>query len=221
MKLYRGAASFVLGMLLASPAGALAASQYSSQFLDIHPQLTPDPSRPGVMKWEKAGFNLAKYDRVMFAPLTMFVDPESQYKGLDSDDVRALATGFRDTIVRVLEPEIPVVDVPGKGVLYVTAALTNVRLRKKKRGLLGYTPIGFVMTTAMELAGKRISLENAALEMEIYDSATREPVAVIVDRHPSEKTNGGEEYSWKSIEETMTLYAKRFKARWLAAHEHH
>ena len=35
----------------------------------------------------------------------------------------------------------------GPGVLYLRAALTNVKVAKKKRGVLGYTPIGFVATS--------------------------------------------------------------------------
>lgn len=221
MRVYNRVTSLLLGVaMLAMSSFAFAATQ-SSQFLDIHPELKPDPDRPGEMEWRKPGFDLANYDKVMFAPLTIFVDPNSEYKGLDSEDVRALAEGFRNAVVKTLEPEVQVVDVPGPGVLYVRAALINVKLRKQKRGLLGYTPLGFIITSAMDLAGKRISLENAALEMEVYNAATLQPVGVIIDSHPSVEKNSQEEYSWKSIETTMTYYAKRFKSRLLAAHEHH
>jgi hypothetical protein len=38
---------------------------------------------------------------------------------------------------------------PGPGVLYVRIAASNVHLKKKSRGLLVYTPAGFVVTAAV------------------------------------------------------------------------
>lgn len=202
--------------LMAMPSLGLAAAQ-SSQFLDIHPELKPDPDRPGALIWQKPGFDRAQYTKVMFEPLSIFIAPDSEYKGFTSDDVTALASGFRDTVVRVLEPEIPVVNVAGSGVLHVRGALTGVKLKKEKRGLLGYTPIGIVVTAAQDAAGKRVSLEDATLELEVYDAATGEPVGVIIDRRPKTGASGKEEPSWKSIEDTFRFYATRFKSRMLAA----
>jgi len=195
------------------------AAGQSSEFLDIHPELKPDPDRPGVLVWYKPGFDRARYSKVMLEPLSIFLAPDSEYKGFKSDDVNALASGFRDTVVRILEPEIPVVSVAGSGVLHVRAALTRVKLKKEQRGLLGYTPIGLLVTAAQDSAGKRISLEDATLEMEVYDGATGEPVGVIVDSRPKTQGSGKEELSWKSIEETFGFYATRFKSRMLAARE--
>ena len=191
----------------------------SSEFLDIHPELKPDPDRPGAMVWQKPGFDRAKYSKVMFEPLSIFLAPDSEYKGFTADDMTALSSGFRETVVRVLEPEIPVVSVAGSGVLHVRGALTGVKLKKEKRGLLGYTPIGIVVTAAQDAAGKRVSLEDATLELEVYDAATGEPVGVIVDRGPRTQAGGKEELSWKSIEETFRFYATRFKSRMLATRE--
>jgi len=204
--------------MMVAPALGLAATG-SSEFLDIHPQLKPDPDRPGALMWQKPGFDRAKYSKVMFEPLSIFIASDSEYKGFTADDATALSSGFRDTVVRVLEPEIPVVSVAGSGVLHVRAALTGVKLKKEKRGLLGYTPIGIVVTAAQDAAGKRVSLESATLEMEVYDASTGEPLAVIVDSRPKTEAGGKEELSWKSIEETFRFYATRFKSRMLAARE--
>ncbi|HYP67081.1 MAG TPA: DUF3313 domain-containing protein [Thiobacillaceae bacterium] len=202
--------------MVVAPSSVFAAGQ-GSEFLDIHPALKPDADRPGAQLWEKPGLNRAKYTKVMFEPLSIFVDPDSEYKGLNSDDVKTLAAGFRDVIVRTLEPEIPVVEVAGSGVLYVRAALTHVKLKKAKRGLLGYTPIGLLVTAAQDAAGKRVSLQGASLELEAYDATTGEPVGVIIDRHLETSASGKEELSWKGIEDVFKFYASRFKSRMLSA----
>lgn len=206
-----------IGMGLSAP--SVAAAAQASEFLDIHPELKPDPDRPGAMIWLKPGFDRAKYTRVMFEPLSIFVAPDSEYKGFNSDDVNALAAGFRDAVVRTLEPELPVVNVAGSGVLYVRAALTRVKLKKPARGLFGYLPIGLIVTAAQDAAGKRISLEDAVFELEARDAVTGEPLAVIVDSRLATKASGKEELSWKSIEDTFKFYATRFKSRMLAARE--
>jgi hypothetical protein len=151
----------------------------------------------------------------MIEPITIFTSPDSEYKDLDANELKSLADGFNETLVTTLEPEIPVLNKAGPGVMYVRAALTNVKLAKKKRGLLGYTPIGFVVTAVADAAGARISLKDAVLEVEVLDAATGERLAVLVDKAPT--AAGSEDLSWDSIKKTFTFYAERFKARTLAA----
>ena len=204
--------------VVAVPSPVLAAGP-SSEFLDFQPELKPDPDRPGALLWEKPGFDRAKYSKMMFAPLSLFLDPDSEYKGFNADDVKALAAGFEDTLMRTLEPEIAVVNVAGSGVLYVRPAFTGVKLKRPKRGPLGYTPIGLIVTAAQDAAGTRTSLQDARLEVEVYNAATGEPLGVIIDSLPRKQAGGKEEFSWKTIEETLKFYATRFKSRVLAARD--
>jgi hypothetical protein len=211
--------STLLGLaMLALPLLAGAAGP-SSEFLDIHPDLKPDPERPGAWIWEKPGLDRAKYTKVLFAPLSLFLAPDSEYKGFNADDVKALAAGFEDTLMRTLEPEIAVVNAAGSGVLYVRPAFTGVKLKRPKRGPLGYTPIGLIVTAAQAAAGKRTSLQEAKLEVELYDAATGEPLAVIIDTLPRKQAGAQEEFSWKTVENTLKFYATRFKARATAGGE--
>lgn len=187
----------------------------NSQFIDNMPQLVPDPDRAGAMIWQKPGINRAAYTRVMFEPMTIFISPDSEYQGLNADELKALADTFREVVTKTLEPEIPVVNQKGEGVLYFRAALTNVKVAKKKRGLLGYTPIGFIAGAVKEAAaGPNVSLKDAVLEIEMLDSVSGERLGVLVDKAPKE---AGGELSWDSIGKTFTFYAERFKSRMQAA----
>lgn len=187
-----------------------------SEFIENMPELTQDPDRPGAMIWQKPGVDRAAYTKVMIEPVTVFISPDSEYKGLNADDLKALADGFRETVTKTLEPEIPVVNQGGAGVMYIRAALTNVKVAKKKRGLLGYTPIGFVAGTVKEAAaGPSLSLQDAVLEIETYDPVSGERLGVLVDKAP--KAADEKDMSWDSIDKTLTYYATRFKARMQAA----
>ena len=198
--------SFLAGAVLAL--GLQQAVAADSGFIDNMPQLTPDPDRAGAMVWQKPDLNRAAYTRVMFEPITIFISPDSEYKGLKADELKAMSDGFQEAITKTLEPDIPVVNQAGPGVLYLRVALTNVKVAKKKRGLLGYTPIGFVVTTA---SGPTILLKDASLEIEALDSASSERLFVLVD--PAPKTVGAKELTWDEVNKVFVYYAERFKAR--------
>ncbi len=201
------------GVLTLSLHNAFAAG---SEFIEDMPELVQDPDRPGAMIWQKPGMNRAAYTKVMLEPITVFVSPESEYKGVNADDLKALSDGFGQAVVKILEPDIPVVSQGGPGVLYIRAALTNVKVAKKKRGLLGYTPIGFVATSVTRsAAGGTLSLKDAVLEIETFDPVSGERLGVLVDKAP--KTAEDKELSWDAIDKTLEYYATRFKARMQAA----
>lgn len=201
------------GVLALSLQNAFAAG---SEFIEDMPPLAQDPDRPGAMIWEKPDMNRAAYTKVMLEPITLFISPESEYKGVKAEDLKELSDSFNQVIVKTLEPDIAVVSQGGPGVMYIRAALTNVKVAKKKRGLLGYTPVGFVVTSATRsAAGGTLSLKDAVLEVETFDPVSGERLGVLVDKAP--KTAEDKELSWDTIDKTLEYYATRFKARMQAA----
>ena len=183
----------------------------ASEFIEDMPELSQDPDRAGAMIWESPDFKRADYTRVMIEPITVYISPESKEKGLRADELKALADGFVEAVTISLEPEVPVVSQPGPGVLYIRAALVDVKMDNKKRGLMGYTPIGFVVTAAANAAGERLILTDAVLEVEVLDSVNGERLGVLTDKAPS--SADGQDLSWDSISQTLTYYADRFKQR--------
>ncbi len=208
---------FGRGLLYISACALLGQSALvsSSEFIDNPPQLVQDADRTGAMIWEKPGVDRSVYTRVMIEPVIIFVSPDSKEKGLNADELKALADSFQNALISTLEPEIPVVTQPGEGVLYLRAALVDVKFAKKKRGLLGYTPVGFVVTAAADAAGARVQLQDVTLEVEALDSVSGERIAVVVDEAP--ETVGEEKPSWDSVNQTFVFYAERFKQRLQAA----
>lgn len=202
----------VAGLLAISLHQAVAAD---SKFIDNMPQLAQDPDRAGAMIWTRPDVKRAAYTKVMIEPITIFISPNSEYQDIDANELKALADGFNETLIKTLEPEIAVLNKAGPGVVYMRAALTDIKLAKKKRGLLSYTPIGLVATAIADAAGARISLKDAAVEIEMLDSVTGERLGVLVDKAPT--AAGSETLSWDSINEVFKFYAERFKARMLAA----
>lgn len=157
----------------------------------------------------KPGIDRGSYRKVIIEPITVFVSPDSEYKGLEAADLQAIADGFREAMSKALAPDVAVVTEHGPGVLRMRAALSNVMLKKAKRGLLGYTPVGIVVTVAQHAAGSRISLKNAVLEVETLDAASGERLGVLVDTAP--KMAEDKDLSWQAIEITFAFYGERIK----------
>ncbi len=74
----------------------------------------------------------------------IFIDPDSKYKGVKPADAMAVAEMLRAALISGIGNSIDVVDEPGDSTGLINWAVTNIRVNKKKRGLLGYTPVGAV-----------------------------------------------------------------------------
>ena len=177
----------------------------ASEFIDNIPELKPDADRTGAMIWVKPGVNRTDYKQVMIEPMKIFISPNSEYRGLDPNELSTLSNKFVESMTYTLEPEVPVLNKGGPGVLYIRPALVNLTMKKKERSLLGYTPIGLV---AGAVSGPSVSLKNAVLEIELLDAASGERVGVIIDKAPVMDDG---ELSWDSITKVFDFYGLRFK----------
>jgi hypothetical protein len=179
------------------------------KFFSGTPHFESDKEFPGALVYRKPDVKVS-YTKVLIDPIEIWVAEDSEYKGIDPDEAKVIADSLRQTIVKELEPEYPVVEEAGEGVLGIRLAITNVYIKTKKRGLLGYTPIGLVVTTIGNLAGLRTELNKATIEAELLDGGTNEQLAAVIDPLGSD---GMEEASWEELGKRLEAYAKRLRAR--------
>ncbi len=76
---------------------------------------------------------MTNYSAVMIDQPEIFIAPNSKYKGMKPDDMKALADAFRSAMAQALAGTYMVVDQPGPNVLYLRFAISNLQLKKKKR----------------------------------------------------------------------------------------
>jgi len=165
--------------LIALPISSFAAP--NSGFLDDYSDLKADPDRSGAMIYRKSGVSLGAYNKIVISPIEIWYHPNTKYKGVSPDEMKVLADTFASILTNELEPDYPVVGSHGKGVLIVRLAITNLKMKKKKRGLLGYMPIGTAITALKDVAGKRITLSDATIEAELLDGESGERLGTLVD----------------------------------------
>ena len=177
------AAGLMLGVMVSGMSGPVAAQSPGAltAFIEGDIKLQPHPELANVYRYIAPGEDLKAFDRLMFEPIEVWLHEDSPYKGVDADELKAFSDRFLEVMIEELEPRYPVVSRPGPGVAVVRIAVSGIKLKKKKRGLLGYTPAGFVVTSAMAAAGKRMSLVDATIEGEVLDGANDERIGVVVD----------------------------------------
>jgi hypothetical protein len=222
MKLSRAASWMFMIFIMPWVSSVFAGDQPNlSGFLDDPPVLKPVAEMKGAWGWDSAEQSLKNYNKILLDPVEIWIAPYSEYKGIDADKIKMLADSMRAVLVDELEPAYPVVSKGGPGVLRIRIALTDVYLKKKKRSLFSYTPIGLVASGVKSLAGKpkNISLVETSVEMEAIDMETNERIAVRLDQRPL-RTDGSdaEKMSWEAIQESFRFYGKRVRERLDKAH---
>lgn len=177
-----------LALLCALPMLAAAANgNYDRSFLSDYTKLQSRASDKGaehIYTAPGAVEKLAKYNGVMVDQPEILISPESDYKGAKPEDLAAIAGMMRDALsARLSAGGYNVVQAPGPGVIYVRIALTDLELKKKKRGVLGYTPIGFVVKAgadAIKDMMDKYDIMNMVIQGELTDSQSNEVLAAIV-----------------------------------------
>jgi hypothetical protein len=207
-----------LALSLAAALAAVSTSGFAqsspSGFIQNLPaDMKADPAGPGSMRWQSPATGLGAYSKILLEPLTIYIAPDSEEKGLDPEALKSLSDWFREIVINKLEPAYPVVDKPGPGVLVLRPALTNLQLASKSRGVLQtVTPMGWIVYAARDAHSKRYSVDKASLEVEALDGASGERVAVLIDRAPEKSGLREEQYlNWTFLENTLNFYAGRLR----------
>lgn len=159
--------------------------------------------------------DLKNYTAVMIDQPEFVITDDSKYKGFKPDDAKAVADTMRKAMTDAVSNSFAVVDKAGPGVLYVRMAASNVHLKKQSRGLLGYTPVGFVVTSAaqsVKAMQQKVILQDMNLEIEILDSQSQVVLVAVVDKiKAGKKAKAGE--SWTNQHTVMEYWASRFNCR--------
>ncbi len=200
---------------------AIAAAQdvtFDKTFLTDYSRLAPRQSDRGsefIYVAPQAVEKVVKYEGVMVDQPEVLMSPDSPYKGAKPDNLLAIANGMRDAMdARLKAGNYNVVDKPGPGIIYVRIALTDLRLEKKKRNLLEYTPVGAVVgfgVNAMKDFQNKFDILKMVLQAEITDSVTNEVYGQYVM-----VTGGGDKparINFDKVKENMDEFGERLRCR--------
>jgi len=146
----------------------------------------------------------------------IFIAADSKYGGMKPDDMKMMADSLRAVFAEALLEKYQIAASPGPNTLVMKMAFTNIHLKKKGRGLLGYTPVGFVVSGAKKALMNdfvdNILLTEAVWEAEILDSQTGERYGALIVNLGNKDTK--KEYtSWDQLMHAMEVGAARVMCR--------
>ncbi len=134
---------------------------------------------------------LVKYTKIMVDQPEIWLDKDSEYRGLKPDNAKVIADMIRGRLTEnVITRGYEVVEEPGPNVLYMRIALTDLYLKKKKRGFMSYTPVGALVqvgSDAIKDMMSKVDIIEMALQAELLDSQSAEVLAAIVIKRGARK----------------------------------
>lgn len=206
-----------IGLFLLSFSFALAEDFVESGFLDDYSKLVPSSWSEGEFLFEapNAPKRVNKYDSLMLDQPEIILASDSK-KGLKPDDAKLIADTLRMAMVKALERgHFRLVTTPGPNTLYFRVGMTNVYLKKRRKRLIQFTPVGLVATVAsapFRDVMNKLQLTEATFEAELLDSETAETLGMIVV--PSgDRTEKKEFTSWDELNAVFESRGARLACR--------
>ena len=205
MKLLFGLAALVL-------ASSLHATEH---FLDQKEldSLTPHPAVPGVSRYVTPGADPTSYSKIIVGSVSFFFAEGSKTKSIDADEMKMISDAIKSAMVAAAAEKREVVLTKGPGAVLMNIAVTEINLQNKKRGLLGYTPVGFVVSSTANMAGLRIQLKDARIEGEAVDSVTGETISIFRLDEIAD-IDGKKNLSWDDLVGTFQNALAKALASW-------
>jgi hypothetical protein len=203
-------AGAVLSTLIVSPL-ALAQDMPQSGFMEDYSLLKPVEDGSADYRYTAPGAldKIAKYQAIMLDQPEIFIADDSPYKGAKPKHLDSLADAFRAGIAQGLSENYYVVDQPGDNVMYAGVAISNLHLEKKKRRLIGYTPVGLVGGAVVGAAqtdiASKANLQEAVMEFEVRDSVTGEVVVAVIDMRGAGEEDAA---TWEELEAAALAYGR-------------
>ncbi|MFC1821137.1 DUF3313 domain-containing protein [Thermodesulfobacteriota bacterium] len=202
-------------------------------FLSDYSKLTPDPDGTKGELWEKPGVDFKKYNKVLLDRILIYYKDDSDYKGIDPTELKALADYLHEAIVKALGDDYPVVAEPGPDVLRIRIAITDLIPTKAAMSVVvlvtPYATIGDL--AAGKGTGSSPYVGEAAIETEVLDSRTNEQLVAYVERRIGKKYNiylkegageavkkGASSYfkaytTWGYVKEAFDYWAKKIRRK--------
>jgi len=168
--------------------------------------------------WDQGTFDLGyvhpdalqlaeRYDSVMIDQPEVLVAAESKYKGAKGDHLKQLADVARLAMMERIEAGgFTIAHEPGPNVVFIRWAIADLYLKKKKRGILSYTPVGMVVHETRKAATrdlwKKIDIVELGLMIEWIDSVSGEVLSAGDARQGLRKAKGqkADLVTWQEVD---------------------
>jgi hypothetical protein len=180
--------------------------KYQGVFLpkEYADQLEPgEKGTTGSLRWIRPGVDFAKYNKVMVDYVTFALAPDSDYKGINAEEMKELADAASLALVNAFKEKYPVVSEPGPDVLRFKFAIVDLKQSRPGMSVVStVVPMGIGISLVKKgITGAWTGSGLTKAEALVIDSSTDQVVAAGYDDYSAKLT---ERYSkWGSVEDAF------------------
>jgi hypothetical protein len=203
-----------LGVPAQSASDAPAFGDYRPKdFLTDYSKLQPSTKEEGAYSYRDPAADLGQYNKLLVDRIKVWFKDDSEYKGIDPDELKMLTDYFYEAIEKAVGDAYPMVAEAGPDVLRLRIALTDVVPNKPEASVTSLiVPFLWVGEAGAGAATKEVGATpftgEATMELEALDSVSGKQVAAYLE------TEVGKKYQWtKGVTEGVTSYMKAY-SKW-------
>jgi len=149
----------------------------------------------------------------MFERVLVSLNPAAQQREIDPAVLVEMTKYYQKALYDAVKDGYEVVDQPGPDVLWVRAAITDVVPSNPTANTLSsIVPVGLVVAGAAKTTtDANMGTGEAASEIEVLDSLSKERLVAAVDRRQGGKA--AFRGKWVDTQQAFDFWAKRFRER--------
>ena len=146
-------------------------------------RLEPGPKDGAKLRWLKPEVDFSKYEKFMIDSVVFFLADESEYKGIDGNEMKELTDAFNLELANALKDKYPMVSEPGPDVIRIRIAITDMKLSKPVvSGVTSIIPVGLVVSVVKKgTTGAWAGSGEVGVELLAIDTMTNEVIAAAQD----------------------------------------
>jgi hypothetical protein len=184
-----------------------------SGFLGDYSQLKAGGDDRAALTYVKPGADFKPYTKLMFERVTVSLNADATKREVDPAILVEMTDYYQKALLAAVKDGYEVVDQPGPDVLWVRVAITDVVASNPTANTLSsIVPVGMVVSAAAKATTDvNMGTGEAATEMEVLDSMTKERLAAAVDRRQGGKA--AFRGKWVDTQQAFDFWAKRFRER--------
>ena len=205
----------VLGLpLSASATDAPMFGEYQAKgFLTDYSKLPTTADADGAYRYRDPAADAGKYNKLLVDRIKVWFKEDSDYKGIDVDELKMLTDYFYEAIEKAVGDAYPMVAEAGPDVLRLRIALTDVVPNKPEASVTSLVvPFLWVGEASAGAATSEVGSTpftgKATIELEALDSTSNQQLAAYIE------TEVGKKYQWtKGVSEGVSSYMKAY-SKW-------
>jgi hypothetical protein len=204
-------ASLIWFALFTSAGSAADDMKYSGFIGDFSRLMRPGIEGGVKMRWVKPYHDFSKYNKIMLDSVVFFFAEDSEYKGINTPDLKELTDGFDKALVDALIDKYPIVSEPGPDVVRIRFAITDLKQSKPVlSAVTSVVPSGVAISLVKRgVTGSWVGSGGTSMEAMFLDSVTNEVLGLIADNRMAAFTDRFTK--WGSAQEAFRFWAGRLR----------